>query len=168
MQAGKVGGSSSVTSPAPKKAQNEYTDDELHKAAITAGLDLYGLPNPASGDHKEFYTLAKRLGIDTSKYKYSAGTGLIYSINGESGQGITRQKISDRIKETGELSCDDQCEYVFKPSSNKGLDVPFDENLFSERLRDTNGRIYTAGGWGVNEYKMDITESQAKKLVGDE
>ena len=158
----------------------EYTDDELYKSAMIAGLELYGLPHPSeTGDkRREFVRRAKKYGIDLSKYSYHGGSGLMFSFKGEHRKGILRLPISDRIKEEIEnagmskeefeemgMQFDDQCEYIFNPSTNKGIDTPgWDGNLLTKKYRDSNGKLYTAGGWGIWEYTIDITREEVLEL----
>ena len=125
-----------------KPPVSSYSDDDVRKASLMAGLKLYGLPNlPESKSVVAQY--AKQYGINLKQFKNRGGTGLIWGPKVQRGTITKLYGISQENVDPEELSWTvGTFSYVFYPSKSTGLDAADDKCVFDPELQDVDGNVY--------------------------
>ena len=116
--------------------------ERLEEASLKAGLSLYGLPNYRGEDVRD---AAKKYNIELSKYRRTAGTGLMWGFVDE----VVKTSMKEQIKQQMEdLGKDDYLEII----SDGDIEI-----------RDVDCYIFDLDGKGYDEVDFFDTVKKAKK-----
>lgn len=151
----------------------KLSDREIKRAALIAGLRLFGLPN-----HKlrrsdyDIETDAENLNIDLEEFVEPGGynSGLIWCKDAE----IVRDKVSERVDEELHAAlenafCIGDFEYIFYPNSPKKelKDYSSLRKILNPEIRDSDGKVYTVCGESCNiqVIEIDISLGEGIRMV---
>lgn len=138
------------------QAARSFTDDELRKASLIAGLSMYGYSKPVLSG---IALGVKRYKIDLAQFAVDGGSGLIWDP-----VKVDRMSFSDYVVKQLEDGVDlpivvDDFSYGFNPETSKGQDCA---GKPMRSVKSVDGTIYVYDQEVILALTMDLAEVPKK------